>query len=72
MPCRARSMNVKTGACKPTKIDSRVLDDSNVKYSWKESIQETSMETQLDAGMNNDVTGGPPDTASVSTAAVAG
>ena len=50
-------MNVKTGACRSTKTDCRVLDDSSVKYSWTDSMQQTCLETRLDAGRNSDVTG---------------
>jgi len=68
MPSRARSMNVKTGG-NPMKTDVRVLDDSNVKYNWTESITESCLETQLDAGRSDDVTGRPGASSSVGTAA---
>lgn len=55
---RARSMDIRTGS-KLTKTGIRVLDDSNVKYNWTDSITETSVETRLGDGRNDDVTGRP-------------
>jgi len=41
---RALSMNMNTG--KPVKMGSQVSDDSNVKYNWREVIEETGVETK--------------------------
>ena len=71
MPSRARSMNVRTGGGKPTKTDVRVSDDSNVKYSWMESIGETTAATRLGAERNDDVSGKPDSSSLVATAAAA-
>ena len=71
MPSRARSMNVRTGSGKPIKTDVRVSDDSNVKYSWMESIGETTAATRLGVERNDDVSGKPDFSSLVATAAAA-
>ena len=59
------------GRGKPTKTDVRVSDDSNVKYSWMESIGETTAATRLGVERNDDVSGKPDSSSLVATTTAA-
>ena len=68
---RAKSMNINTG--KSMKTARQACDDTNVRYrpNWTRSIEEASIETELDAVTHGDDTDGLAPSSSTAAAAAA-